>query len=262
MHPSVEQTRPKARGVAKSLEKIKRDDRLSVAALLEARESGSSAYEAKRLGKGWKSSSVQRRLGRKGGAAIRRKKRHALKAGIEAKRKVKPWRGTEARRVGNLVTFKLAVIASWPDRPATIVEARESSIFDLATNSWRAGLFIAWDNGWLKRVAFRKKAKTLNAHTPALRQDYSLFALTAEGRAAQAFAWWAAGRTLLGWPLPMSGVRAEHVASWIRGEAIDVPPKVVRMSEGPHNPHGFLPGQAADDGWPEFGVYPLKNRRL
>lgn len=82
-----------------------------------------------------------------------------------------------------------------------------------------------------------------------------LYRLTAEGEAAQAFAWWSAGLALLDWRRPVIGTQMELVTYWIRGE--DAPWK----GKGRVRPdRGVWPGDGEELAWPDYGRWALEPR--
>lgn len=232
-----------------------RPENLSLSALLEARESlrKSGSYRARNTIR----SQAAAKPGAKRKARNTRKKRNA--EAIARKRVPGKFHGTYMQRKG-LLPETLAVVAAWPDHPATISEARERCpvlLGSFSAETVRAGFKLVLKNGWSPIAESRWEGKYVN-HTKTHKAPIEkLRVLSEEGRAVRAWAWWIAARRMMGWPLPMTGTQDRWVKHWIRGEPIPASLSMQIAAQVPGRPHGYLPGQGPDEEWPDLGKFAL-----
>ena len=172
---------------------------------------------------------------------IRNKKRAEKQAREKARLKGKP----VASPRGFGVPVKVWALTQMPDHPFTRLqwesEARENPLIgEHRVSLIRSIVCMARGAGWLIWARGR-------------------YRITEEGRAARAWLTWASARTAcLGVPMPRmrrtGGELAFYVRYWIRGESLPVP-----TNGGTTRPSaGYLPGDPADEAWPDLGRYALE----
>lgn len=243
----------------------------SLTALLEARERLVSGADYKARNRKRTKASLTVEARKKYAATIRkrtREKQKALREAIAAKAPRRRFDGTRERKA--LVPPPLALVAAWPDRAATILEARErcpSIIGAFGVRLLGRARDQAVSCGWLVMVesGMNKGARYLNQIGSGRCSARSTYRLTVEGRAVRSWAWWVAARAMLGWPLPVTGNQCRLVRYWIRGDAdairAAILPAVEVWSANPDRSTGYLPGQVPDDAWPDMGRIALPGAR-